>query len=206
MKMIRRSIMRKKIAALTIGILLGISMVMPVMAASSPNAGTVTRSVTAPVTAGKSSGYNLSDSEKLLTATTPLEAAMLAGGFIFDSGMVGGNPIALISAASDPAFIANVKAALLKDASVRATIAQYGAGTDGVYNLDKGSVLSGAQYVGDAQVTISLPGVPEGYNVVLMVYRLGSKTPTIVKPTKLKNGKYVATLPLPCSWYAVTGK
>ncbi len=198
--------MRKKLAALTMGILLGVSMVMPVMAAPSPNAGSVTRNVTTPVTAGKSSGYNLSNTEKQLTATTALEAAMLAGGFIFDSGMVGGNPIALITAAADPAFIANVKAALLKDGTIRATIAQYGAGTDGIYNLYKGSVLSGAQYVGDAQITITLPGVPEGHNVVLMVYRLGSKTPTIVKPTKLKNGKYVATLPLPCSWYAVTGK
>ena len=198
--------MKKKLAALTMGILLGVSMVMPVMAASSPNASTVTRNVTAPVTAGKSSGYNLSDAEKLLTATTPLEAAMLAGGFNLDSGVVGGVPIVLLTSAADPAFIANVKAALLKDASVRAAIAQNGAGTDGVYNLFKGSVLSGAQYVGDAQVTISLPGVPEGHNVVLMVYRLGSKTPSIVKPTKLKDGRYVATLPLPCSWYAVTGK
>ena len=31
--------MRKKLAALTMGILLGVSMVMPVMAAPSPNAG-----------------------------------------------------------------------------------------------------------------------------------------------------------------------
>ena len=198
--------MKKKLAALTVGILLGVSMVMPVMAAPSPNAGSVTRSVTTPVTAGDSSGYNLTNAEKQLTATTALETAMLAGGYILDSGTVAGNPIALTTVAADPAFVANVKAALLKDGTVRATIAQYGVGTDGIFNLFKGSVLSGVQYVGDAQITFTLPGVPEGHQVVLMVYKLGSKKPTVVKPTKLNNGKYVATLPLPCSWYAVTGK
>ena len=126
-------------------------------------------------------------------------------GIAFDTIIVNGVPVAVLSVAPEAAFVANVKAALLKDSGVRSSLVQYGVGGSGSFRIYKGSVLAGTDYVGNAQVSITIPGVADGQAVAFLVYKMGSKTPTVVKPVKGKNGKYMATLPLPCSWYAIVG-
>ncbi len=194
--------MKKRIIAAVAGILLSISMLTPVMAASSPTTRAVTQSITTP--AQSKVWYSLNDAEKASVMTTPFEAMALASGFMIDSSIANGNPVLLSFMAADAGFVANVKAALLKDGAVKGSLGSYGIG--GSPYIIKGSVLTGVNYSGDVTVSLSIPEAPADKEVAILVYRLGSKTPSVVKPSKLKDGKFAVTLPVPCSWYAVTGR
>ena len=121
-----------------------------------------------------------------------------------DSTTSSGNPVAILSIAPEAAFVANVKAALLKDSGVRGSLNQYGIGSNSY--IVGGSVLTGVNYTGNTLVNMTIAGAASGQEIVFLVYPLGSKTPMVVKPTKLSNGKYSATLPIPCSWYAVANR
>ena len=199
--------MKKKTVALVTAILLSLSLTAEVFAATSPTTRTVTPTITTPVTANATSGYSLTPAEQTLTATTPLEAATLVSLTAFDPITVDGRAVMVANIAPAAAFVANVKAALIKDAALRASLSQLGVGANGAaMNIVGGSVLAGTDYVGNLPVSMSIPGVGEQQEVVFLVYRLGSKTPELIKPVKQKNGKYTATLPVPCSWYAVTSR
>ena len=192
----------KRLLAAAVSVLLSLALAVPAAAAVSPQV----KPLTADATIAAAKGYSLSKEESDATATSIEEALILSMGVSYDVVKCVSkckNPT-LSQLFANPAFIAEAKADLAKNALVQAELAKLGVGVNGLGAILRSETLAWTcPYSGETELDLSVEGLEAGQEVALLVYVPGELQPRVIKPTRLKNGKLKATLPVPCTYHIV---
>ena len=186
----------KKIVALTMAVLLGAALCVPVFAASPSTSTVMTTPVSVPTAVVAAKGLVLSEAEQKAVATTPEQAVALAAGVVAETTETLPGGVLFGAVPADPAMIALAKADLLKNATLQKNLQK--AGVTGLMAAS-GQLLYSDGRKGKKTVNLSALGIMPGEKVVFLVYTPGDPSPRVIKAT-WKNGKLRAKLPGPCNY------
>jgi len=200
----------KKILSVLVAVAMTAAFTVPAFAAGSSTASSAaTTPVSAPTAQVASRDYAaaVTPAVQSAVATTPAQAVVLSQTAPAEPVALRGGAAVAVTAA-DPSVIALAKTDILLNSSVQSSLANYGVGgTNGVANIIGAGTLAATdgRNIARQTITINALGVTSAKGVAILVYTPdanGVMQPRVIKP-RFRNGKLVATLPVPCEYNVV---
>ena len=200
----------KKILSVLVAVAMTAVFTVPAFAAGSSTASSAaTTPVSAPTAQVASRDYAaaVTPAVQSAVATTPAQAVVLSQTAPAEPVALRGGAAVAVTAA-DPSVIALAKTDILLNSSVQSSLANYGVGgTNGVANITGAGTLAATdgRNIARQAITINALGVTSAKGVAILVYTPdanGVMQPRVIKP-RFRNGKLVATLPVPCEYNLV---
>ena len=200
----------KKILSVLVAVAMTAVLTVPAFAAGSSTASSAATTPVSAATAQVASrdyASAVTPAVQSAVATTPAQAVVLSQTAPAEPVALRGGAAVAVTAA-DPSVIALAKTDILLNSSVQSDLAKYGVGgTNGVANIIGAGTLAATdgRNIASQTITINALGVTSAKGLAILVYTPdanGIMQPKVVR-ARFRNGKLIATLPVPCEYNLV---